>query len=166
MIVHQDVDINHALESTRHAADALEMLEQLTNMEQWNNQMQKERLDHSRMSWDDHAEQLIYEDLFVNEYTMSYESHSVLVEILRPYLQRNERYSCSSEPIAVEHMVAAGLHHLQGGRIKDARHIVKSSRAACYAMVDDLIDEVNSAPELDIKYPQNADEWRAANEGF
>ena len=63
-------------------------------------------------------------------------------------------------------MVAAGLHHLQGGRIKDARHIVKSSRAACYAMVDDFIDEVNSAPELDIKFPQNADEWRAANEGF
>ena len=166
MIVHPDIDINQALGCTRDAADALETLEQLIYMEEWNNRMRKERLDHSRMSWDDHAEQLIYEDLFVNEYTMSYESHSVLMEILRPCLQRNERYSRSSEPIAVEHMVAAGLHHLQGSRIKDARHIVKSSRAACYAMVDDFIDAVNSAPELDIKFPQNADEWRAANEGF
>ena len=118
------------------------------------------------MSWRDHAQQLIHEGLFVNEYTISYEAHSKLVEILRPYLQCKERYSCISEPIAVEHMVAGGLRHLQGSRIKDARHIVKSSRAACYAMVDDFIDEVNSAPDLDIKFPQNADEWRAANEGF
>jgi hypothetical protein len=63
-------------------------------------------------------------------------------------------------------MVAAGLRHLQGGRVKDARHIVKTSRAACYAMVDDFIDAVNSAPELDINLPQNADEWRAVNEAF
>jgi hypothetical protein len=63
-------------------------------------------------------------------------------------------------------MVAAGLRTLQGGRVKDARHIVKTLRAACYAMVDDFIDAVNSAPHLDINFPQNADEWRAVNEGF
>ncbi|KAL3793421.1 hypothetical protein HJC23_001869 [Cyclotella cryptica] len=152
MIVHQDVDVHHALERTRHSANALETLEQLTNMEQWNNQMRKEQLDHSRMSWRDHAQQLIHEGLFVNEYTMSYEAHSELVEILCPYLQRKECYSRISEPIAVEHMVAAGLRHLQGGRIKDARHIVKCSRAACYAMV---IDVVNSAPELAPKMLMN-----------
>ncbi len=105
MIVHQDVDVHHVLESTRHAADALDTLEQLTNMEQWNNQMQKERLDHSRMSWHDHAQELIHEGLFVNEYTMSYEAHSELVEILCPYLQCKERYLRSLELIAVEHMV-------------------------------------------------------------
>ena len=81
---------------------------------------------------------------------MSFEAHRELVEILRPYLQRKEYNSRSTEPIAVEHMVAAGLRHLQGGRVKDARHIVKTSRAACYVMVDDFIDAVNSAPELDI----------------
>ncbi|KAL3786948.1 hypothetical protein ACHAWO_013787 [Cyclotella atomus] len=73
----------------------------------------------------------------VNEYTMSFDAHKDLVEILRPYLQRKEYNSRSTEPIAVEHMVAAGLRHLQGGRVKDARHIVKTSRA-----------------------------WRAVNEGF
>ncbi|KAL3771896.1 hypothetical protein ACHAWO_010423 [Cyclotella atomus] len=86
--------------------------------------------------------------------TPSFEAHKDLVEIR------------STEPIAVEHMVAAGLRHLQGGRVKDARHIVKTSRAACYVMVDDFIDAVNSAPELDINLPQNADEWRAVNKGF
>ena len=166
MIVHQDVDVHDALRSSRDAADALETLEHLTNMQQWSDNLRKERLAHSRLSWKQHATQLIHEGLFVNEYTMSYNAHSELVEILRPYLQRKEYNSRGKEPIAVEHMVGAGLRHLQGGRVKDARHIVKTSRAACYAMVDDFIDAVNSAPELDIKFPQNADEWRAANEGF
>ena len=43
---------------------------------------------------------------------------------------------------------------------------MKTSRGACYAMVDDFIDVVNSTPELNITFPQNADEWRAANEGY
>ncbi|KAL3800774.1 LOW QUALITY PROTEIN: hypothetical protein ACHAWO_000635 [Cyclotella atomus] len=135
-------------------------------MQQWSDSLHKERLDHSRMSWHHHANQLLHEALFVNEYTMSFEVHKDLVQILCPYLQRKEYNSRSTEPIAVEHMVAAGLRHLQGGRVKDARHIVKTSRAACYAMVDDFIDAVNSAPELDINFRQNADEWRAVNEGF
>jgi MOSC domain-containing protein YiiM len=56
-----------------------------------------------------------------------------------------------------------GLRTLQGGRVKDQRHIIVTSRAACYAAVDDFIDAVNSAPELDIKFPQSVDEWRAVN---
>jgi hypothetical protein len=154
MIVHQDVDLLHALQSSHDASDALETLEQLTSMQQWSDSLRKERLDHSRMSWHHHANQLLHEGLFVNEYTMSFVAHKDLVEILRPYLQRKEYNSRSTETIAVEHMVAAGLRHLQGGRVKDARHIVKTSRAACYAMVDDFIDAVNSAPELDINFPQ------------
>jgi hypothetical protein len=35
MIVHQDVDLLHALQSSRDASDALETLEQLTTMQQW-----------------------------------------------------------------------------------------------------------------------------------
>jgi hypothetical protein len=166
MIVHKDVDLLHALQSSRDASDALETLEQLTTMQQWSDSLRKARLDHSRMSWHHHANQLLHEGLFVNEYTMSFVSHKDLVEILCPYLQRKEYNSRSMEAIEVEHMVAAGLRHLQGGRVKDARHIVKTSRAVCYAVVDDFIDAVNSAPELDINFPQNADEWRAVNEGF
>jgi hypothetical protein len=57
--------------------------------------------------------------------------------------------------------VAAGLRTLQGGHVKDQRHII-----SCHAAVDDFIDAINSAPELDIKFPQSVDEWRAVNEGF
>jgi hypothetical protein len=166
MIVNQDTDLLHALQSTRDAGGALETLHQLTMLQQWSGGTRKQRLDHSRMSWHNHAKQLLHEDRFVNEYTMSHGAHRELTEILRPYLQRKEFNSRSAEPIAVEHMVAAGLRTLQGGRVKDARHIVKSSRSAAYAMVDDFIDAVNSAPELDITFPQHVDEWRAVNEGF
>ena len=125
MIVHQDVDLLYSLQSTCDASDALETLEQLTTMQQWSDSLRKERLDHSRVSWHHHANQLHHEGMFVNEYTMSFEAHRELVEILRPYLQRKEYNSRSTEPIAVEHMVAAGLRHLQGGRVKDADTLSK-----------------------------------------
>ena len=79
MIVHPAVDVHSALQSTRDASDALETLSQLTQLQQWSDSLRKERLDHSRMSWQRHAAQLIHEDLFVNEYTMSYDAHSELV---------------------------------------------------------------------------------------
>jgi hypothetical protein len=70
------------------------------------------------------------------------------------------------EPIAVEHIVFAGPLTLHGGRVKDARHIIGSSRTAAYVCFDDFIDAVLEAPELEIKMPQNDLEWRAVNEGF
>jgi hypothetical protein len=121
MIVHQEFNLLHALQSSRDANDAIETLEQLTAMQQWSDSLRKERLDHSRMSWHHLANQLFHEGLFVNAYTMFFEAHKDLVEILCPYLQHKECNSHSTEPIAVEHMVAAGLRHLQGGRFKDVR---------------------------------------------
>ena len=118
------------------------------------------------MDWSAHKEQLIHEDLFENEYTMSPSAHGELLEILRPQLQRKEYNSRSTKPIEVEHMVAASLRYLQGGRIKDARHIIKTSQTAAYVAVDDFIYAVNNAPELDIKLPSNAEEWKAVNHGF
>jgi hypothetical protein len=70
------------------------------------------------------------------------------------------------EPIAVDHIAAAGPLTLHGGRVKDARHIIGSSRAAAYICFDDFIDAVLEAPELEIKMPQNDSEWRAVNEDF
>jgi hypothetical protein len=90
MIVHQHVHLAEALKSTRTATEALEALEELTTMQQLSDSLRKERLDHQRMSWEDHANQLLHEGLFVNEYTMSYAAHLELVDILRPRLQRKD----------------------------------------------------------------------------
>jgi len=111
------------------------------------------RWDHERLDWDSHVAQLTHEKSFVNEYTMSVPAHGKLVRILDPILERDENKSRCSEPIRVEHIVAAGLRVLSGGRTKDQRHIIGSSRTAAYDAVDDFINAVNSAPELDIKLP-------------
>ncbi len=84
------------------------MVEHLTNMQQWSNILRKERLDHLRMCWEQHVAQLNHKGYIVKEYMMSLQAHSELVQILRPYLQQ-EYNSHSTEPIAVEHIVAAGL---------------------------------------------------------
>ena len=78
IIVNQDTDLLHALQSTRDAGGALETLHQLTMLQQWSGGMRKQRLDHSRMSWHNHAKQLLHEDRFVNEYTMSHGAHREL----------------------------------------------------------------------------------------
>jgi len=161
-----DVDVHTALHSSRDAVEAIEALEELTFLQHCSDSVRKFRLEHQRLQWEEHAHKLQHEESFVNEYTMSYDAHKELCDILRDHLQRKEFNSRSLEPIAVEHIIAAGLRTLQGGRVKDARHIIGASRAAAYVCFDDFIDAVLDAPQLEIKMPQNDAEWRAVNEGF
>eukprot|EP00956_Cyclotella_meneghiniana_P018113 scaffold29920_cov65-Cyclotella_meneghiniana.AAC.3 len=98
-LFNEEVDIYEELQSTCSAAEALDTLQQLTEMQIMLDRLRtSERLDHQRLDWHDHAKQLMHEGLFVNEYTMSYEAHSELVEILRSYLQRKE-YNSGGPPL-------------------------------------------------------------------
>ena len=125
-----------------------------------------DRWDHGRINWDAHVAQLEHEDKFVNEYTMSVRAHGNLVRILDPILKRKQYNSRCSEPIQVEHITAIGLRCLQGGRPKDMRHIMGTSTSAAYDALDDFIDAVICAPELDIHLPQTEADWRQVNQGF
>ena len=128
--------------------------------------MRNDRWDHERLDWDSHVAKLKHEDKFANEYTMSWEAHQKLVSLLQPTLQRAEYNSRCSEPIRVEHIVAAGLRVLSGGRVKDQRHIVGTSRTAAYDAVDDFIDAVNGCDSLAINFPSSAAGWQRVREGF
>ena len=66
----------------------------------------------------------------------------------------------------VEHIIAVGLRVLSGGRPKDQRHIIGSSRAAAYLAVDDFVDAVNLAPELNIDLPTTPEEWEEIYEQY
>ena len=121
--------------------------------------LRNDRWEFSHLNWENHVTQLEHEGLFVNEYLMSVTAHSKLVRILHPFLQRSEFNSCCNVPILVEHIVAVGLRVLSGGRPKDQRHIIGSSRAAAYVAFDDFVEAVNLAPELDIVMPQTPQEW-------
>jgi hypothetical protein len=118
-----------------------------------------ERWDHERMDWLSHVEQLQHTGSFANEYCMTLPTHGKLVRILDPLLQRVEYNSRGSEPILVEHIIAVGLRVLSGGRIKDQKWIVGSSKTAAYDAFNDFVDAVNYAPELAIDLPQTPDEW-------
>jgi len=55
--------------------------------------------------------------------------------------------------------MAVGLRVLSGGRTKDQRHIIGSSRSAAYKAVDDFVEAVNLSPELAIAMPATPEEW-------
>ena len=129
--------------------------------------IRNERWDHQRLNWEEHVIQLQHEGKFNNEYRMSLPTHGKLVRILDPILQRREYNSRGSDgPILVEHIIAIGLRVLAGGRTVDQRHIIGSSLSAAYDAVDDFIDAVNTAPELDIHLPQTDEQWHTINQGF
>jgi hypothetical protein len=107
-ILDSSVDVGSALSSTRVAVESLETLEELTFLQHCSDSTRKFRLNHSRLNWEEHAQNLLHEESFVNEYTMSYDAHKELCAILRNDLQRKECNSRSFEPIAVEHIVAVG----------------------------------------------------------
>ncbi|KAL7540368.1 hypothetical protein ACHAWF_006659 [Thalassiosira exigua] len=114
---------------------------------------------YERLDWDSHVAKLEHEKLFENEYHMSQRAHCELLKIIGPDLRRVEYNSRSLEPIHVEHIVAYGLRVLGGGRPKDIRHFVGTSRAASYDAVTDFLNAVNSAPELSITFPSSTTEW-------
>jgi hypothetical protein len=123
------------------------------------NQLHCDRWEFKRLDWEAHVAQLQHEGLFENEYLMSLPAHRKLVRILDPILQRTEYNSRGEDPILVEHIMAVGLRVLSGGRTKDQRHIIGSSRSAAYKAVDDFVEAVNLAPELAIAMPATPEEW-------
>lgn len=153
-------------ESPKSSSTDLQDLEDMLFLQRATANMRKEAWGHVRLDWDHHVKQLQHEGLFENEYGMSLSAHRKLVDILSPSLQRAEYNSRSPEPIKVEHIVAAGLRFLGGGRVKDQRHLIGCSRKAAYVAVDDFIDAVNSAPELDISFPTTVEEWNDVNAGW
>ena len=97
---------------------------------------------------------------------MSLPAFEHLISLLVPALQRVEWNSGGKDPIRPEHIVAVGLHALGGGRMLDIHHIIKSSLSATYQAFDNFVNAVNSAPELDINFPQSPKEWKEVNDGF
>jgi hypothetical protein len=63
----------------------------------------------------------------------------------------------------VEHIIATGLHFLSGVRPKDLQYIMGCSPRAAFLAVDDFIDAVNAAPEVDINLMLSIEEWLSIN---
>eukprot|EP00804_Cyclotella_cryptica_P023744 CCRYP_011132-RA/>CCRYP_011132-RA protein AED:0.33 eAED:-0.31 QI:0/0/0/0.5/1/1/2/0/240 len=138
----KDGGINGLLDD---AANDLQDLQDLQFLQDTTSTWRGDRWDHKRLNWDSHVEQLQHEGSFGNEYCMTLSTHGKLIRILDPLLQRCEYNSRCSEPILVEHITAVGLRALSGGRPKDQKWIVGSSRAAAYDAFDAFVEAVNLA---------------------
>ncbi|KAL7524820.1 hypothetical protein ACHAXR_000731 [Thalassiosira sp. AJA248-18] len=97
---------------------------------------------------------------------MSLPAHGELVRILDPILERQEQKSRCTEPIQVESIMGMGIRVLAGGTVSDNRHVFGMSKPAGYRSVDDFIYAVNTAPELEIKFPSTIQEWSQRNHEF
>ncbi len=100
------------------------------------------------MDWDSHVEKLLHKDCFEHKYCMDLCTHSNLVTILDPYLERKESKSNGSDPVQVEHIMGLGLCVLAGGTLSDNRHIFGVSVTESYQSFDSFIDAVNLTPKL------------------
>jgi hypothetical protein len=138
------------------STDNLHILQDMNLLFDVNSTLRNERWDHKRLDWDTHVRQLLYEGTFENKCLMSVLTHGKLVRILDHLLKRSAYDSRCSNPISVEHIVAAGMRYLSGGRPKDICHIIGCSPRAAYHLVDDFIDAVNTSPELDIHLPTSS----------
>lgn len=125
--------------------------------------LSNDRWDHTWLDCPKRIRQLQHEGCIANEYKMTFPTHDKLVRIFCPVLKREEFNSCCSEPILIEHIVAAEINILTGGTSKDNRRIIRSSMTAVYAIFDNLLDAVNSAPQLDLHLPQTHQEWIELN---
>ena len=128
--------------------------------------IRKERWQHERLEWEKHVRLLFHEETFKNEYRMSYNTFNKLKEILQPILQRDANKCRDAEPILTEHIMAMGLRYLSGGRILDNRRYIGMNRTAGYKAVDDFINAVNTAQQLDIKLPSLPEEWEDVRKGW
>ena len=68
----------------------LQVLDELSLMRETIHLMRNDRWDHTRLSWDDHVDQLIHKSRFEREDRMTYSAYSDLVRLLDPLLERGE----------------------------------------------------------------------------
>lgn len=96
---------------------------------------------------------------------MEHTDFIVLVGMLRPKLQRDAKMGAlRNGAIPVEYQVARALRWLAGGSVYECMdgHVI--ARSTAYAVVHDVIDALNEAPELVCAWPQDGavDEGAAA----
>ncbi|KAL7536885.1 hypothetical protein ACHAXR_007463 [Thalassiosira sp. AJA248-18] len=144
----------------------IDAINDLSHLNSVTDSMRGHRWDHERIDWDTHVDKLLHERKFDTEYRMSLPAHGELVRILDPILERREYNSRCTEPIQVELIMGLGIRVLAGGTVSDNRHVFGMSKPAGYGSLDDFIYAVNTAPELEIKFPSSVEEWHQRNYEF
>jgi len=116
-----------------------------------------------RRSFAEYIKPMLLDKTFSLRFRMEYDDFKVLVELLRPSLQKNEVMgSMRNGAIPVEYQVAMTLRWLAGGSIYECMdgHVI--ARSTAYEISSNVIKALNACPELNCKWPEEEDVVRAA----
>ena len=135
--------------------------------EAWRNE-RKWKWQHERLSWNQHVEKLLHEEGFDRKYRMSYDAFTLLLDLLRPDITCDIIKSLNScdEPIYPELVLASGLRWLGGGSYLDQKDVYSFSRSSYYRIQDIFLDAVLKCEELDIRFPDTAEELESVRVRF
>jgi hypothetical protein len=99
---------------------------------------------HTRLNWKEHVEQLLHEESFDNQYRMSLEAFTTLVDLLRPMITPNIIKSLNScpDPTYPEMVVAVGIRWLAGGSYLDLKTSFGISRSSVFRLRDMFVDAI------------------------
>lgn len=106
---------------------------------------------------------MLADGTFSGRFRMEYEDFKILVEYLRPALQRDERMGAlRNGAIPVEYQVALTLRWLAGASMYEGMdgHVI--ARSTAYQTAFRVIAALNACPELNCKWPEGEDVARAA----
>jgi hypothetical protein len=98
----------------------------------------------------------IAEGSFCKEYRLAYDEFILLVDLLKPFLENDQRYynismsKCGSKPITTESRVGAALILLAGGRTMEAIRVHGLSESFVYANLHRVVEAINRCPQLNI----------------
>jgi hypothetical protein len=126
------------------------------------------RWEHERLNWNEHVAKLLHENAFDRKYRMSYNAFNILLELLRPDITCNIVKSMNScnEPIFPELVLATGLRWLAGGSYLDQKDVYSYSQSSYYRIQDIFIDAVLTCDDLDICFPDFAEDLESVRVRF
>jgi len=122
-----------------------------------------------RLCWQQHAQELVYEDRFHCNYRMSLESFTKLCDLIRPVLQLDEemsRRATGKDPISVEIMLHCLLRFLGGSSYHCIRIIAGISEPSFYRIVYKCARAILSVNELEYHFPETEQEISDAASNF
>ena len=117
----------------------------------------------TRRPWATYIRPMLGDGTFKYRVRLDYDGFMVLVELLRPSLQRDAKMGAlRNGAVPVEYQLVMTLRWLAGASTCEGMDAHVIARSTACAIVHRVIDALNAIPRLDCKWPVGADALRSA----
>lgn len=120
-------------------------------------------LPRERRPWSAYIKPMLGDKTFKDRFRMEHEDFMVLVELLRPALERNSKMGAlRNGAVPVEYQLAITLRWLAGASIYEGMdgHVI--ARSTAYAIVGRVVKALNACCSLDCEWPVGEDAEESA----